>query len=169
MKKSIISSSSLQTKSIAEALAKTFLGSQQKKGATVVALAGELGSGKTTFTQGFAKGLGVEERILSPTFLIMRKFEIRNSKFENFYHVDCYRLDNPAKELLHLGFKKILADPRAIVIVEWADRIKSIIPKYTLWISLSHPKEGTTANRVIEFNAISVSYTHLTLPTTPYV
>ncbi len=168
----VISSSPLQTKSIAKALAKTLLESQQKKGATVVALAGELGSGKTMFTQGFAKGLGVRGHVLSPTFLIIKEYEIssldsrrggRNTtqsydgsphrmigaksetntkyKIQNtkyFYHIDCYRLGNPAKELLRLGFKKIIADPHAIVVVEWADRIKSIIPKDTLWLTFSH-------------------------------
>ncbi len=145
MKKSIISSSPAQTKNIAKVLAKTLLEGQQKKGATVVALAGELGSGKTTFTQGFAQGLGVKGRVLSPTFIIMKKFALsfdrapsritgRNLRFTYFYHIDCYRLDNPARELLHLGFKKIVADPHAIVVVEWADRIKRILPKDTLWV-----------------------------------
>jgi tRNA threonylcarbamoyladenosine biosynthesis protein TsaE len=138
MRKSIHSTSSLQTKSIAKALAKTLLESQQKKGATVVALAGELGSGKTTFTQGFAKGLGVTQRILSPTFILLKEFRVKHPFFRTFYHIDCYRLDNPAKELLHVGLKKIITDPHNIVVVEWADRIKKILPKDVLWLRFFH-------------------------------
>ncbi|MDO8474095.1 MAG: tRNA (adenosine(37)-N6)-threonylcarbamoyltransferase complex ATPase subunit type 1 TsaE [bacterium] len=146
MRKSIISSSLRQTKNIAKALAETLLEVQSVKGARVLALAGELGSGKTAFVQGFAKGLGIKERILSPTFIIMKGFKIPKAlKTKNYklktrylYHIDCYRLDNPAKELLHLGFKKIIADSRAIVAIEWADRIRKILPKDTLWIQFGH-------------------------------
>jgi tRNA threonylcarbamoyladenosine biosynthesis protein TsaE len=144
MKKSIISSSPSQTKNIAKTLAKTLLKTKQKRGARVLALAGELGSGKTTFTQGFAKGLGVKERILSPTFILLKEFEISHPFFKTLYHIDCYRLDNPTKELLHLGFRKIIADPHAIVVVEWADRIKKILPKDVLWFSFSHGKDRGT-------------------------
>ena len=149
---SVLSVSSLQTKTIAKALAKTLLETKPAGGARVLALTGELGSGKTTFTQGFAKGLGVKEKILSPTFIIMKKFEIlvspagrRNSKSKKntkykilntryFYHIDCYRLDDPEKELLHLGWEKIINDPSNIVVVEWADRIKKILPRNALRI-----------------------------------
>ena len=72
-----------ETKKLAEALAKGILKQETKsKKAIVIGLTGELGSGKTTFLQGFAKGLGIKQKILSPTFIIMRKFEIRNSKSE---------------------------------------------------------------------------------------
>jgi len=106
---------------------------------------GDLGGGKTTFLQGLAKGLGVKEKVLSPTFIIMRKFEIRNPKFETnskfqipkfqtFHHIDCYRIKKP-KEILDLGFKEIISDPKNIVVVEWADRVSRIIPKGALWLS----------------------------------
>lgn len=104
----------------------------------MLALTGELGSGKTTFVQGFAKGLLVKERILSPTFILLREFRVRHPFFHTLYHIDCYRLDNPVPELLHLGFKEIIADPRAFVLVEWADRIKKILPRNVLWIGFSH-------------------------------
>ncbi len=104
----------------------------------MLALAGELGAGKTTFAQGFAKGLGVKEKILSPTFILLREFKIKHPFFRTLYHVDCYRLDNPARELLHLGFKKIIADPRAIVVIEWADRIQKILPRDFFWIQFRY-------------------------------
>jgi len=134
MKKKHLTFSSGQTKKAGEKLAKERLKIVLRKNALVVGLEGDLGSGKTTFIQGFAKGLGIKEKILSPTFVIMKKFEIRNSKFENFYHIDCYRLQKP-KELLELGFKKIIANPQNIVAIEWADKIRKILPNKTIWIS----------------------------------
>ncbi len=126
MKKENITSDSIQTKKLGEKFAKEILEKKPKKTAFVVGLEGELGGGKTTFLQGFAKGLGIKEKILSPTFVIMKKFN-------NFYHIDCYRIEKP-KELLDLGFKEITSNPKNIIVIEWADRIRKIMPKDTLWI-----------------------------------
>jgi len=133
-----------QTKKLGKLLAKEVLKTRLGKRAFVFGLRGDLGGGKTTFLQGFAKGLGVKEKITSPTFVIMRKFEIRNpksetnskfkiQKFQTFYHFDCYRIENH-KEILDLGFKEILSDPQNIVAIEWADKIKKIMPKETIWL-----------------------------------
>lgn len=110
----------------------------RKGKAFVLALKGDLGGGKTTFLQGFAKGLGIKEKILSPTFVIMKRFEIkyRNigiSEYRNFYHIDCYRIKSP-KDISELGLKEIISNPKNIVAIEWAERIKSILPKNTLWL-----------------------------------
>jgi len=94
MKKSIQSHSLKTTKRIAKELAKTILKSPKRKRALVLALKGELGTGKTSFVQGLAKGLGVTGNILSPTFLIVRKYQLPNTK--HLYHIDCYRLKNQA-------------------------------------------------------------------------
>lgn len=104
--------------------------------AVVLALEGELGSGKTTFTQGLAEGLGVKERVLSPTFLIVKEFELSHKDKTRLYHIDCYRLQFP-QELLDLGFRSIVDDPKHIVVIEWADRVKEILPKDTKWIHFS--------------------------------
>jgi len=117
-----------QTKKIGEILAKDILKTEFQKTAFVMGLEGELGSGKTTFLQGFAKGLKIKEKILSPTFTIIKKFPIFNSQFSNFFHIDCYRLKKE-KELLALGFKEIISDPRNIVAIEWADKAKKTLPK----------------------------------------
>lgn len=103
----------------------------------ILALEGDLGGGKTTFLQGFAQGLGIKEKILSPTFVIMRKFKIRvdscsdSCGFVYLYHIDCYRIQKQ-KEILDLGWKEIIKNPQNIIAVEWADRIRKIIPKGTL-------------------------------------
>lgn len=138
MEKSI-SSSLGETKAIAKSFAKRILKQGSQKKAAILALKGELGSGKTTFLQGLAKGLGIREKVLSPTFVIIKKYEIPNPKSKAntkykilntkyFYHIDCYRINDP-KELLQLGWKEIISDSRNLVAVEWADRIKQILPK----------------------------------------
>ena len=131
MPKVYLTTNQLQTKKLGEKFAKKILKTKPREKSFVLGLEGDLGGGKTTFLQGFAKGLGIKEKILSSTFLIMRKFEIRNSKFENFIHIDCYRIKKP-KEILALGFKEIISNPQNIVAVEWAGRIKKILPKNSL-------------------------------------
>jgi len=107
-------------------LAKKLLKNRPKNRAVAVGLRGDLGGGKTTFLQGFAKGLGLKGRVLSPTFIIMRRQG-------NFYHIDAYRL-RKTQELLSLGFKEIVSVPKNVIVIEWADRVCQIMPKNTIWI-----------------------------------
>src|SRR3989344_4934330 len=101
------------------------------KHAFIIAIEGNLGSGKTTFIQGLAVGLGVKESVLSPTFLILKQFSISFKGYENFYHIDAYRLKN-STELLELGFEDLLSNPENVIVIEWADKIKKILPKKIL-------------------------------------
>ncbi|KKS45151.1 MAG: P-loop hydrolase [Parcubacteria group bacterium GW2011_GWC1_43_11] len=96
--------------------------------ALIITLEGNLGSGKTTFIQGLAKGFGVRENVLSPTFVILKEFPLSSGNFQNFYHVDAYRLKNP-EELLELGFKDVIKNPKNLIVIEWADKIKKILPR----------------------------------------
>ena len=159
MKLKHITDNSFQTKKLGESFAKKILRTQLKNKAQVLELIGDLGSGKTTFLQGFAKGLGIKDKILSPTFVIMKKFKIsRNShnshKSRNsfkaskaptaptaFYHIDCYRIKKP-KEFLDLGFKEIISNPKNIIAIEWSDQIKKILPKNTLIIKFDFIDEN---------------------------
>ena len=105
----------------------------------MLALTGELGSGKTTFVQGLAEGLGIKQRIISPTFILVRKYEIPISNIQyqisNFYHIDLYRLEeNVEAEVRNLGLEEIWQNPENIVVIEWAEKIKSMIPKKAIWI-----------------------------------
>lgn len=134
----MLSVSPRQTKRIGQNLAKKILKSFKNK-TLIIGLEGELGGGKTTFLQGFAEGLKIKKKILSPTFIIIKKFTIpRNkktkSKFRYFYHIDCYRIKKP-KEILDLDFNEIASSPGNIVAIEWSNRIKKIIPRETLWIN----------------------------------
>jgi len=101
------------------------------KGGEILALYGELGSGKTTFLQGLAKGLGIKERILSPTFIMMRQYPLainHQPSIMNFYHIDLYRIENE-KDIEGLGLEEIWSDPKNIIAIEWAEKIKKVLPK----------------------------------------
>lgn len=131
-----LTTSPRQTQKLGEKIARgLFKETKSGSGAKVLGLAGGLGGGKTTFLQGFARGLGIKEKILSPTFIIIRRIK-------NFHHVDCYRVKE-SKELLDLGFKEIISDPGNIVAVEWADRIKKIMPKETIWLGFEFVDDKT--------------------------
>lgn len=88
----------------------------------VVVLAGDLGTGKTAMAQGIARGLGVEARVTSPSFMIVRVYEGRVP----FHHVDVYRLDH-LQELHDLGFEEVV-DSRGVTVIEWGDRVTPMLP-----------------------------------------
>src|SRR3989338_2735131 len=109
-----------------------------EKNALVIALEGELGAGKTTLVQGLAKVLGIKSKIKSPTFTLMKKYKIPRSKNTRYlYHLDCYRLKNH-KDLLLLGIKDILKNKENVILIEWPENIKKILPKKHIKISLEH-------------------------------
>jgi len=147
MKKHFITKSARETKKLGKLLAKKLL--REPANWQIVALQGELGSGKTTFTQGLLQGLGIKGPYTSPTFLVIKnykkeflisksqfpnKFKIQNLKLKilNTYHIDAYRVT--AKDILNLGWKEIVSDKNNIIIIEWADRIRKIIPRRARWI-----------------------------------
>lgn len=94
--------------------------------ARIVCLYGELGSGKTTFAQGFAKGLGIFRRLPSPTFIIVRRYDISRTR-NVFYHLDLYRV-NSVQEVDELGVNEIFRDSNAYVIIEWAEKLGGLLP-----------------------------------------
>jgi len=98
------------------------------KDAVILALKGNLGSGKTTFTQGFLKGLGIRKKITSPTFVIQKNYRLRTTHYRRAYHIDCYRIKK-SQELLILGIKEIFDNPKNIILIEWPEKIKNILPK----------------------------------------
>ena len=98
------------------------------EGALVVGLYGDLGSGKTTFTQAVAKHLGIKNNITSPTFVIEKIYKTKNSPFENLAHIDAYRLESP-EELLVLSWKETVSNPKNLVLIEWPERVASLLPE----------------------------------------
>lgn len=128
--------SATETSRLAKSIAKK--AKPKKEGAFVFGLVGDLGAGKTAFVRSFIRTLGVKERVASPTFLIMRSFNIPKGSFNRVYHIDAYRIKS--RDLLKLGLRDILKDSENVVLVEWADRVKSVLPKNTKWINFSHGK-----------------------------
>jgi len=126
----IITKSAKETQRVGMFLAEEFIKNKPDKNkAVVVALEGDLGGGKTTFIQGFAKGLGIKDKITSPTFVIMKKYDF-------LYHIDCYRIKD--KDLLELDFNEIISNNRNFIVIEWAERVKKILPKNTLWLKFEY-------------------------------
>lgn len=100
---------------------------RRTKGPIIIALYGELGSGKTTFVQGLAKGLGIKRRIISPTFIIVRSYKLKSQSSRFFYHIDLYRIESE-KDIEGLGISEVLNDSQNIVAIEWAEKIKNLLP-----------------------------------------
>lgn len=143
------------------------------RGAVIIGLQGELGSGKTTFVQGFLGYFGIQ-RVTSPTFVIIKKYSYKNpktktqnsnktknpkslrfdgqAKFQTLYlyHIDYYRIKN-SRDLLELGLEEIINDPGNIVLIEWADKIRGILPLNTIWIEFGHKSEKERSIEIPNF------------------
>jgi len=101
---------------------------EPKSTATVVALEGNLGAGKTTFVQTLARELGVGDTVQSPTYMLMKKYKVTNPKFKTLVHIDAYRLESP-DEFGALKPEQFLNDPQTLVLVEWPERLGDKLPK----------------------------------------
>ncbi len=100
----------------------------QPLGATFVALHGDLGAGKTTFVRAVAKNLSLAETVNSPTFVIMKTYDLPpDRRWKKLIHFDAYRLESAA-ELEKLGWRKILADPANLIFLEWPERVAGALP-----------------------------------------
>lgn len=146
MQQKIITHSAQATKDIAYSLAASLTSGE------VLALTGELGSGKTTFVQGLAEYFGCAKQISSPTFTLVQEYAIKQKKtkqlkrntkkapLQYLIHLDCYRL-NSIQEIINLGLTDYLNQQDAILIIEWAEKIKSLLPPHTYWLSLRHGRQ----------------------------
>lgn len=110
------------------------------QGGDVICLEGELGTGKTCLTQGIGDGLGVSEPIVSPSFTLVAEHRPPSAR-PILYHVDVYRLASPEVEAWALGLESYL-EGVGVCVVEWADRIRAILPEERLWITLRHVGEA---------------------------
>jgi tRNA threonylcarbamoyladenosine biosynthesis protein TsaE len=107
----------------------------QLRGGEVICLEGDLGGGKTTFTQGLLEEIGAEGPYTSPTFVVMKKYDLSGSDVKSVYHIDAYRVD--ASGVLDLGWNEIVADKKSVVIIEWPERVSGILPEDSFWLSFS--------------------------------
>jgi len=156
----IITNSEKQTFNFAKKIA------QQLKGGEIIGLIGELGAGKTIFVKGLAQGLGIKKNIVSPTFVLMKIYQIRNPKliprrdagFNARYlvHVDAYRIKSP-QDIIAVGAQEYFNRLDAVVVIEWADKIypppnkrgvKKILPGKTRYVKIKNQGEN---KRLINF------------------
>ena len=114
----------IETRSPEETLETGFRMGERARAGQVYTLAGDLGVGKTVFTQGFAKGLGVEEHVNSPTFTIVQEYEDGRMPF---YHFDVYRIGD-IEEMDEIGFEEYVAG-EGVCLIEWANLIEEILPE----------------------------------------
>lgn len=136
-----VSQNEQETNSIAQAFVKELsLAEPQQTHATLVLLSGDLGAGKTTFTKAIASALGVRSVVISPTFVIMKIYDLKKTHFKRLIHIDAYRLESES-ELLNLGWKEMLCHPENLILLEWPEKVAGILPKKNVSISFVHKKE----------------------------
>ena len=120
------------------------------KRAQLVILSGNLGSGKTTFVQNFAKLFGVKNRVLSPTFVFVHEHKTsRLSRFDKIIHVDAYRMGTK-RDVIAVGLRSYLKDQKNLVLIEWGERIKKWLPKPDLTVEFHHHKPHLRRVRIIK-------------------
>lgn len=165
----IISHNLAETADLAAKILAELVDKKQTDQATLVVLRGDLGAGKTTFTQAVARALGVTGRVTSPTFVIMKNYKCQwqglplpsakitqqgesllTSKdspcWSKLIHIDCYRLDGP-EDLRRLGWGEIAADPQNLILVEWPERVGDLLSTPTLKINFEGISE--TSRKII--------------------
>jgi tRNA threonylcarbamoyladenosine biosynthesis protein TsaE len=137
MKILLESKSIKETHDLADLLIKTIFYNKEffqkyfKGKAIVVSLEGSLGSGKTEFLKGIAKSLKLKNKIISPTFIVMRKYDLNDCFFKSLWHLDCYRVFDK-KSLTEIGFQDLINDKNNIIFIEWGNKFKNLLPKNSL-------------------------------------
>ena len=100
-----------------------------------------MGTGKTTFTKGFAKQLGIKDPVTSPTFKLISEYQTTNYIL---YHIDAYRMDGPS-DFLNIGGEEYLTSKNNVTIIEWGDLLKDLLPSRTITVNFTRiisPKES---------------------------
>ncbi len=141
----IISKSESQTIKIAQKLAKDL------KGGEVLCLYGDLGSGKTVFCSGVINFFLTKKRVVSPTFIIVRQYVIKHKIIETIYHFDLYRVTEKSS-IIDLGLLDLVNKKKSIILIEWADRLKSYLPKKRIDIFLSLINQNKRVIKIISKN-----------------
>lgn len=131
MKQKYISKSVEETKLLGHSLA------QELRGGDILLLSGNLGAGKTSFLQGLAQGLGVIDKVNSPTFNILKLYKIKNNgNIKQFCHIDAYRLES-GDDLKNLAIDEIFSDKTTVTAIEWAEKVESVFPVKYIKIEIS--------------------------------
>jgi tRNA threonylcarbamoyladenosine biosynthesis protein TsaE len=128
----------LETASVAETRAAGACLAGRLRHGAVLALAGDLGAGKTAFTQGVAAGLGITAPVTSPTFVLINRYRAPDGRI--LQHADCYRLANAPAEMWDIGLTDLMSGDE-ILVIEWADRIPGLLPDEHLAITFTYLDE----------------------------
>lgn len=125
----MISHSVEETEKVANDLA------EKLESGEVICLYGELGAGKTAFVKGLAKKIGVKDRVISPTFNIIREHDVNFKSIKKMYHIDIYRLED-LSEIKNIGIEEIFSESNMVVLIEWADKMKDLLPNKRIDVNL---------------------------------
>ena len=120
---------------------------------TVIALVGELGTGKTTFTKGFAIQMGIKDHVTSPTFKLVSEYEGESCKLN---HIDAYRLDGP-NDFLNIGGEEYLTPKNSITIIEWGDILYDLLSNNVIRVVFERIK-GQEESRKIKFFGVKTEF-----------
>lgn len=123
---------------------------------TKIALHGNLGAGKTVFSRGFARGLGISEPVASPTFTIMQEYKLEDDN--RLYHLDMYRIAD-SDAALAFGLDEYIEDHKSIMLIEWSERIPELLPEDTLHVYIKH--EGDEKREIQVLNSYNSSLVNL--------
>ena len=144
----LITNNAEETRKLGEELAKNL------KGGELIALFGDLGGGKTTFVQGLALGLGIKRRIISPTFIIIRTYNIESKitdqKPKTFYHLDLYRTGK-VEDIRGLGIDEIIGNKNDIVVIEWAKKLEDLLPEKRIDIFFEYLEENRRKIKIVKY------------------
>lgn len=122
-----ITKSADETEKIGEALGISYITKGDIQMPRIILCSGDLGSGKTTFARGIARGLGIDTRLLSPTYIIVRRYSIPKISVNSFlYHLDLYRT-NGSLDIEGIGIDEMFNDPYSITLIEWSDRLENVL------------------------------------------
>jgi tRNA threonylcarbamoyladenosine biosynthesis protein TsaE len=120
---------------------------RQNKAASLIALQGDLGAGKTTLVQSIAALLGVTETVNSPTFVIAKFYDTTHGDFKRLVHIDAYRIESES-ELDVLGWSALLNDPDNLIVIEWPERISGSIPEHRHHYIIEHDGDNRNIKRI---------------------
>lgn len=144
MQKTIVSKNISETTGLASELIKN---TDQH----VFFLYGDLGSGKTTFAQGVGEVLGITQKMQSPTFIIMRSYELSNQKWDMLYHVDLYRIES-IHNIEELGILDLMQDPKNLFLIEWPERMQQFAPPVRTDVHFTYEDENSRTIIVKEYH-----------------
>ncbi len=120
-------------------------------GAVLMTFSGDLGAGKTTLIQEIARQFNIQDTVVSPTYMIMKKYEIpQGGKFENLIHIDAYRIENE-DELVNIGWDEYMANPKNLILIEWPERVVTHTKNPNLHITLTHHNDDSRKIAIVRY------------------